>query len=204
MSHGMYEWVMNESWHVRMSHVNESCHISRINEIQNRCAQRCTLVTCKWVMPRINESRYTDQWVMTHMWMSHVTNQWVMSHTWTSHVTYQWVMSHINESCHISMSHVTNMNESCHISMSHVTYQWVMSHTKSPDSRCHIFMSHVTLIDESFHTHEWVMSHIWMSHVTYAHLCVHLFWIWRHICDVTRSCVCVRVCFWKVWQRLQA
>ena len=30
----------------------------------------------------------------------------------------------------------------------------------------HIWMSHVTHMNESCHTYEWVMSHIWMSHVT--------------------------------------
>ena len=29
----------------------------------------------------------------------------------------------------------------------------------------HIWMSHVTHMKESYHTYEWVMSHIWMSHV---------------------------------------
>jgi len=31
----------------------------------------------------------------------------------------------------------------------------------------HIWMSHVTHLNESSHTYEWVMSHIWMSHVTH-------------------------------------
>ena len=31
----------------------------------------------------------------------------------------------------------------------------------------HIWMSHVSHMNESCHTYEWVMSHIWMSHVTH-------------------------------------
>jgi len=31
----------------------------------------------------------------------------------------------------------------------------------------HTWMSHVTHMDESCHTHGWVMSHTWMSHVTH-------------------------------------
>ena len=31
----------------------------------------------------------------------------------------------------------------------------------------HIWISHVTHMNESCHTYEWVMSHIWMSHVTH-------------------------------------
>jgi len=32
----------------------------------------------------------------------------------------------------------------------------------------HMWMSHVTHVNESCHTYEWVMSHIWISHVTHA------------------------------------
>jgi len=44
----------------------------------------------------------------------------------------------------------------------------------------HIWMSHVTHMNESCHTHEWVMSHIWMSHVTH---------IWMsHVIHMNESC----------------
>jgi len=59
---------------------------------------------------------------------------------------------------------VTNVNESCHI------FVWIVC--------CHTWaMSHVTLVNESWHTrecnignescdtYEWVMSHMWMSHI---------------------------------------
>ena len=79
-----------------------------------------------------------------------------------SYHTYVWVMSHV------WMSHVTCMNESrlmecvaCH------TYEWVMRVTPTNEScvawrrissRIRIRISHVT--------HEWDMSHVWMSHVS--------------------------------------
>ena len=34
----------------------------------------------------------------------------------------------------------------------------------------HIWMCHVTLMDESCHTYQWVMSHIWMSHIWMSHV----------------------------------
>jgi len=71
----------------------------------------------------------------------------------------------MHESCHTCeytwMSRVTCINESCHTCkfkcMSHVI---------------HIYTSYVTHINKSLHidescqTYEWVMSHVWMSHIT--------------------------------------
>jgi len=44
----------------------------------------------------------------------------------------------------------------------------------------HIWMSHVTHMNESCRTYEWVMSHIWMSHV--AHICM------SHVTHMNESC----------------
>ena len=47
----------------------------------------------------------------------------------------------------------------------------------------HIWMSHVTHMNESCHTYEWVMSHIWMSHVTHRNESSHTYeWVMSHIC----------------------
>ena len=97
-SFSTFQWVklrINESCHIRMSHVthlNESCH------------------TYEWVMSQIwmshgthmNELCHLYEWVLLHIWMSHVTRihescytyTWIISHTWMIHVTYT------NESCH--------------------------------------------------------------------------------------------------------
>jgi len=46
----------------------------------------------------------------------------------------------------------------------------------------HIWMSHVTHMNESCHTSEWVMSHIWMSHVTHLNESCHTYeWVMSHI-----------------------
>jgi len=57
------------------------------------------------------------------------------------------------------MSHVTHMNESWHTHMTH-SYVWHDSFI------CVTWLIHVTHMNESCHTYEWVMSHIWMSHVS--------------------------------------
>jgi len=55
----------------------------------------------------------------------------------------------------------------------------------------HIWMSHVTHMNESCHTYEWVMSHIRMSHVTYVK---------RHVTHMNESW---HMCFntWKISHR---
>jgi len=124
----------------------------------------------EWVLPYPSEACPTYERVLSHKWMSRVT------HTNESWHTHQRVMSHKR------MSHVTGMNESCLTlnsfgwTRSH-TYQWGMSHLPMrhdqasdiqtwnlPMRRVSDMQSHVAHKNESFRTHEWVMSHIWMSH----------------------------------------
>ena len=49
-------------------------------------------------------------------------------------------------------------------------------------------MSHVTHTNESCHTHEWVMSHTWMSHGTHM----------NESCHTSKIRAC-RVCIWMTW-----
>ena len=39
----------------------------------------------------------------------------------------------------------------------------------------HVWMRHVTHMNESCHTHEWVLSHVWMSHVTHLNKSCHTY-----------------------------
>ena len=74
-----------------------------------------------------------------------------------SDVTYVWVMSHTNESCHIWMSHVA--------------HEGVMSH-----------MSQLQRLMQ----YEWVMSQIWVRHVTHIHESCHI-WM-SHVTHMNESC----------------
>ena len=77
------EWVMshvNESCHIRMSHVtwewvmshtNESCHIRMSHVTCRWVTLKPKVAYCEWVMSHENES--------CHIRMSHVTCEWVMS-----------------------------------------------------------------------------------------------------------------------------
>ena len=156
-------------WHIptpdmSMSHMNESNHVTRINESCN---------TYEWFTMRhipirdMSMSHICMSRLMWHIWMSPVTHmnesshtyEWVkcdtfLYETWVCHA-YEWVISYqIYEwvMWHIWMSHVTHMNESCDI------YEWVMSH---------VWTSHVTHMNESSHTYEWVDSD---THNSHAHV----------------------------------
>jgi len=211
------EWVV--------SHVNESRHVTHMNE-------SCLFICVTWL---IHICDMTHLYMCHHMWMSrvtcewitsfiHVTYEWVMSHLWMSHVWHDSLIRDVNvneswrdsftsrmsESCDVihshtctrrrecgrqymlrHMTHVTHMNGSCHayqrvmsrVSTSHVmneschAYQWAMPrismhHVTNADwgawdmydvvrnEWCHMWISHAT--------GEWVMSHIWTSHVIRA------------------------------------
>jgi len=171
MSHGTH---MHESWHTYewvMAHVWMS------------------LVT------RMDESCHTYGWVMSHIWTSHVTHEWVMSHIWTSHVTHEWVMSPIWTShvmhCRWSASNMLQGDEDAEDSLIHkrgihsrallqkMTYKNKESYASSPSCILVVaHLSHVTRMNESCHTCEQVMSHLWMSHVTLMNESCHTYeWV---------------------------
>jgi len=99
--------------------------------------------------------------------------------------SYEGVMSH---SC---MNHVTRMNASCHTQeciMSHIwmrgnvraqlsicedSHAWVMPHSCMHHGK-HMNESCLTH-DKSCHTYEWVMSHVWISHVTHINDSCHTY-----------------------------
>jgi hypothetical protein len=46
----------------------------------------------------------------------------------------------------------------------------------------HVWMSHVSRVNESCHTYEWVMSHVWMSQVTHMNEWFHAYeWVVPHL-----------------------
>jgi len=131
----------------------------------------------------MNASCHMYQWVTSHI-DEPCDMCWNRHPLLTSHVTY------INDICvtwliydwHIFVAH---MNESCHtyeyitayILMSHVTHRWVMCHvskqSSTADESCDIYKWHMCDVTHPWmphacRTHEWVMSHVWMCHVTHV------------------------------------
>jgi len=123
---------------------------------------------------RVKESWHTYEGVMLHLWRSHVTP---MKESW---YTYEWVMSHI------WLNHIAHMNESrqtCKWVMSHILMSQIFSRTclnmrLMNRNWCRAYawvpsrerMSHFMHMYESWHTQEWMMSHVWMHHITHGNI----------------------------------
>ena len=137
-----------------------------------------------WLGYYTNMSCPTYKQVMSHVWMSHVphinVDRLVVSYdeftcmdemrhdsficgTWLIHM---WHMTHsyvAHNSFRLVVSYVvasTCMNEMRY-------YKWRVTAVRHTHERImsHIWMSHVTHMNESCPTYEWVMRHIWMRHV---------------------------------------
>jgi len=170
---------MNDEWVMRMHYVSggraEWRHVAHMNE--SRCAYgwvtshiwlRCvTGGRAEWRhVAHMNESRCAYGWVTSHIWKSHV------AHTNESRRTYEWV------TLRIRMSHVAHMTSLCHRWTSRVTscrtYEWVTLRIWMSPFANYFDLSlvaewyHVEHMEESRCAYEWVMSHIWMSHVAHT------------------------------------
>jgi len=166
------DWVMSHIWMSHVTHMNESCHTYTI---ESRCRNPCrhTHDPIKYVglwmsrFTQVNESWHAFDGVMSHIWMSHVTHI-QMSHVPRMNViccAYPRVMSHMMcrnlTPAHSAIAGGSNLYIYIYIytNVSCSTYKWCMFS---------ISVSHVTLMNESLHTYEWVVSHIYecvMSHV---------------------------------------
>ena len=179
MSRYTYEWVMSHIWTSHGTHMDESC-----------CTYKC-VTSHAWMghvnrMAHTNESRHTYERVMSHIWTSHITqlnesccrqkgrdltttSAWVMSHIWMRYVVSQGAP--MSGSCLI---------HKLPLSLSH-------THTRKTMTSPWFFP-----LNKSWHTSEWVMSYIWMSHVT-LHSLVTSEWVmsllWRgHVTILKESC----------------
>jgi len=129
-------------------------HCNALHHTATGCRASCSLQnTCEWVMAHIWIIHATHKVPDSGVWMSRVTHapsDWVISPMWMIHVTrlLGWFMSpicmwmsyvnhlHVDQSCHPSET-CTPQNKTCRQS------EWVM-----------------------WHQSEWVVSPIWLSHVT--------------------------------------
>jgi len=85
----------------------------------------------------------------------------------------------LNHKCHELITHESRyMSRTHHTWVAYVTFDVIQNESCHTYEwvMSHIWMSHVTQVNESCHTCEWVMSHIWMSHVTHMNESCH---IWK-------------------------
>ena len=165
----MYAWVMSHGWTSHVIGMNASCH------------------TCAWVMSHISHiSSHTSQCITSRVHEScHTCHTYHTYQCITSH-TYQCITSQSCHTYHISMYHITRINESSPASPPH--HSRASLYSAVMDESCHthewvtslVSMHHITHMDASsplpphssllyitvFCRYQWVMSHIWMSHVT--------------------------------------
>ena len=196
-------------WISLVTCMNESCHtyqsfISKESWHAWKTASWNLLTQC---------FKVCNTWQKTFHTYEEVIHQ--MRHK--SFYTYGWViseMSHFwNESCVISRIQNTLSYNALTYEKRHLTRHWHMkdaltrhwhmrdaltyerrrvviqpTHPSASTSvqyewiMAHIWMSHVTHMEESCHTYGWVMSHIWMSHVTHMEESCHTYgWVMSHI-----------------------
>jgi len=149
---------MAHIWMSHGTHMNESCHTYEWFESYD---------AYEYDMSRIwHTYEHGTHMNMAHIWIWHTYDH---NHMCAIFICVPYTYgTHMNESCHIwhTYEYGTHMNiymahiwsYVCHIHMCaimHVEYGTHMNES------CHTHMN------ESWHTYEWVMAHIWMSHVIY-------------------------------------
>ena len=168
------QWVILTSHDFMTRDTRLSCHDS-YHELDESCLQSCTWhdsFIC--VTGLISRTANTLQHTATHCsTLQHIAAHCnTLQHTATC-CTCQGAMSHIPFSyvTHTSRIHVTHLNESC-LRRVHRRATWSQSATSPISAQ---WMHHVSAqfsesrlctVEESCHTSERVMSHIWTSHVT--------------------------------------
>jgi len=109
----------------------------------------------------VNESWHTCEWVMSHIWMSHVTHLNESQHTWMRYATYT---NRSGQNMCLWLSHVTHSNESCHVTHMNVSVSHIWMGQVEMFVCCH--NPWLYFLNESCHTHESVLSHMWRRRVT--------------------------------------
>jgi len=201
-----------------LPHMNESCHTCGWTRISGDflvsmatavfhtiCIYQIIHERVTSHVPHMNESHYSGGIGFSKIFPAAVA-------TAIRHTICMYRCIHECITSHIWNSHVTYMNEPCHM------YEWVMSHvwmnrifkdipvavaTAIRHAICmyqcihkyiisHAWMSHVTYMSEPYHMYEWVMSHMWMNRIfkdisvlgAYGNVCINAS---RHACHMWTS-----------------
>jgi len=177
--------LMNESdsfiW------VSISVHICAMSLIWT---QSCHPHEWEWLDPFIWVSFNYYIWAISLIWIKSChahEGEWLNPFNCVAFIEYIWAMSLIwSESCHphewewldpfiwvtlmehIKLSHLTRMIKlNLTYELSHITRKTDRAQQHCSRHGLHISQGLFKHADTSCHTHEWVTSHIWMSHVTH-------------------------------------
>jgi len=154
-----WEWVMSHTYVSHVTHKNRASLTHKWVTL-DMSTRHVTHTNAAPFM--LSESCHTRKWVTSHR-MSHVTYireprriwGWVILHAYLSHVTY------VNESYHTFECVMVSCRTYRCSARQHRPLRWVIRVT-------HTYVSHVTYENESCHTHKWVTSHMWLRHVTHT------------------------------------
>ena len=212
------KWLMVSDPYERARHVSKrftchawTSHVTRINETPHQTLTMHTHAschTCEWIISHafilqvvrvivwavwniltscvtpINESCHTYKRVRSHKWMRHVTrmNEW--------HHTRECFKSYISLECtsHVSLHTLAKIHTRTHTHTHTHRNVGNSSLTCRVYPRCtyewvmsHLYTSHVLYINASCHTHEWCIPHAYESIV--PHTCkrrfTHMNALWR-------------------------
>jgi len=181
-----------------VTHMNKSCNIN------NLChAYEWGMLRHIWMshVTHVTESCHTYEWVMSHIWICHgLTYEWFMSHTWMSRVISIFTcVTWIINNCRVISVNIYRVVLYQH---GRTRIKWIMHMITINTYRVvlyQLFMSYIWMrhasshMNESCHTSDWIVSHIWMGHVTHMNeSCqTHKDALNPPILD---SCLCVCVC----------
>jgi len=177
-----FEGVMSHIWMRHVAHTYESSE----EAIGERHWKLSDVLLMSHVTHRMSpvtymkESCNTYECVMPHIGMSHLSKANFIRHWNPSGILRMSHAIHVKESCHIyegfmshmSRSYITRMNESYHtyewvrraVEILQACSEWVMSRIVEWVVS-YVWMSHVTIMKEECHAYEWFVSYICISHV---------------------------------------
>ena len=140
---------------------------------------------------------------MSHLWMNKephfILEKRIIYATWLIHI---WKTTHlymrndpfIFETCLIYLPHKSFICDMTHSRMTRPSYTWHDVYTSFICKKwivhvcdmtrlmSHVWIYHVSHMNESCHTHQWVMVHIWINHVTRMNQSCHTYeWVMVHI-----------------------
>ena len=151
-------------------------------------------------------------WDMTHPHVWHVSflcvtwHDWCTCETWLIHIydMYHFYAWHDSCTCETWLIHMYDMNDVRCISAYRTNIYFYLSidtcHTCGW-VMSHMYMSHVTHKNDTCHTCGWVMSHMYMSHVTHRNYTCHTCgWVMSHICTSISKCRIISRCLYTAHQ----
>jgi len=208
-----YEWGMSHTWINYLTRMNESFHKYERGDGMRLVSKMSHFAhQLRWMshITRINESCNTHEWGMPRELISHVSNRKESCHT------HEGDMSHTNgHKCERDTPHIWRgdgmriKSENIYAQFTHHlrwmschSYEWVMSCT---------WLRHVTHMNESYHTYDIVMPHMWkgdrmrivsrwvMSRIIRDEWVMSLVWI-RHVAHINESCHARKWVMSHVWK----